>query len=130
MDMLRILVADEDPAVCQTLSRYLGDMGHKVQTEGSPYLLDARMKSFRPDLTFVDLTLADRSGLDIFSGIYERAYPYPLVFISDQRKPEQMRRVRVMDILSVISKPFDYDQIDRLINMIERRLRVRAAVAA
>ena len=128
--MLRLLIADSDPAVCQTLRRYFSDQGHHVQTEENPFLLEPRIASYHPDLTFVDLSLADRSGVDIFSGIHERGFRSPIVFMTDLRNPEHARKVRVMDILSVIVKPFDYDQIDRIVSLIETQRRVRAVAAA
>ena len=64
----RVLVIDDDPAICAVLSRIFEDTGRStIEVETHALLAVAKARGFRPDLLVVDVTMPGLSGLEIAS---------------------------------------------------------------
>src|SRR5262245_37778389 len=61
----RILVADDEPDVCEALSRLLRDMGHEVRTasDGDGALSLAR--EWQPDVVVLDVIMPRVDGFEV-----------------------------------------------------------------
>jgi two-component system cell cycle sensor histidine kinase/response regulator CckA len=76
----RLLVVDDEPRMCQSLTRLLGDRGYTVQaaTGGREALRRLAAQAF--DLVLLDLMLPDLSGQEVLDHI-RREYPGLLVIM-------------------------------------------------
>jgi two-component system, NarL family, invasion response regulator UvrY len=73
---IRVLIADDHPAVCQGLGLLLEPEGILVCAEsGGRAEALARIDACRPDLVLVDLSLGDEDGLVLVEDLRERALP-------------------------------------------------------
>ena len=73
-DSIRVLVIDDEPAICASLSAFLEDYGFRASTaESAEEALDL-MKSNIYDVCIVDLRLPGMSGEDLILQAKER-YP-------------------------------------------------------
>ncbi len=73
---IRIVIADDHPAVCQGLTLLLKPEGITVCAEanGRAEAL-ARVKEYRPDLVLVDLSLGDDNGIALVGDLLRLAVP-------------------------------------------------------
>ncbi|WP_319524357.1 response regulator transcription factor [uncultured Desulfosarcina sp.] len=73
---IRIVIADDHPAVCQGLKLLLEPEGVVVcdQADGRDKALD-QVKAHRPDLVLVDLSLGDDNGIDLVGDLQNLAVP-------------------------------------------------------
>jgi len=78
----RILVVDDDPNICEVLSRVLNDEGHLVRTaeDGAKALKLARQFQF--DVCFLDYKLPGRSGVDLLPELQTARPDMAVVMIS------------------------------------------------
>ncbi|MBU0514396.1 MAG: sigma-54 dependent transcriptional regulator [Proteobacteria bacterium] len=86
--MARILINDDDLAICAVLARILRGMGHDVvqahtAAEG---LAAARGEAF--DLVFLDVRMPDGSGLDVLPEIRQIPAPPEVIIITGDADPD------------------------------------------
>ncbi|WP_075981214.1 sigma-54-dependent transcriptional regulator [Bacillus massilinigeriensis] len=67
--MSSILVVDDETEICHFLQHLLGDKGHIVTLCKSGEEFDFLIKKQEFDLTFLDIRLPDRNGLDILQNL-------------------------------------------------------------
>ena len=77
----RILVVDDDQAICMVVGEALRRSGHKVKTSGTIAERTQLLRSFNPDVLITDVKLPDGDGLDDVAQIIDR-YPDTSVIIS------------------------------------------------
>ncbi len=80
--MFNILIIDDEPTLCQVLSRILREMGHEVVSahDAATGLEAARGEAF--DLVFLDVRLPDGSGLDILPELRQTASQPEVIIIT------------------------------------------------
>lgn len=105
----RLLIADDDPDLLDTLACIFRDEGYAVVSAAS---LDAAIDCVeRETFAFVLTDLFDHSpvGLEQLGALRDAAYPTPVVGMSAWRVPqEEVARAR---LASFITKPFDLDDL-------------------
>ncbi len=69
----KVLVVDDEPEVCQTIARYLGNAGYKIEMACNGLDALCRAFSFRPDVVITDLRMPEMDGFDLI----ERLHVYP-----------------------------------------------------
>ena len=67
----RILVIDDEPAICLSMQMYLEDMGFAVQTAQSGEAALQAVTNGDFDLAIVDLRLGDRAGDDLIQELHQ-----------------------------------------------------------
>jgi two-component system, chemotaxis family, CheB/CheR fusion protein len=65
----RILVVEDDLAVCETLAGLLRGMGHEVEFAISGYAALEVAARFRPEIVILDLGLPDIDGCAVAAGL-------------------------------------------------------------
>ena len=118
---LRVAIADDEPAVRETLTAMLRTLGHQVVFSGSTgrelveHCLDER-----PDLVLTDIQMPDMDGLDAAMVIYERA-PAPVVLLTGFCSPELIERAEENHVLGYLLKPATQAQLEAAIGLAVRR---------
>ena len=101
MASAKILVVDDDPAIRNLISRYLGQQNYEVDTAGDGQSALERFELFNPDLVVLDLNLPDTTGLALCREMQSRTSVFILM----------------------LTKPFDLEELNLRINAILKRQR-------
>jgi two-component system cell cycle response regulator len=120
----RILVADDDPAVLQTLSWILKEHGYDVSSaQGGTAFLE-QLEAHRPDLVLLDVMMPDSDGLKLLEGIKsdDRWRDVPVLMISSMPPEEGTVRTLGLGAADFIRKPF---RVRELLARIQAQLRNR-----
>lgn len=82
--MKKILVVDDDPAVCKMLEEFLSKKGYEVRVETKGKFGLAAAKEFRPDLIFADIAMPDFDGGELIHQLEqdESVKDIPTVFLT------------------------------------------------
>lgn len=80
--MSRILIVDDEPAICWSLKEGLSDQGHTVQTAASVERADKVLESFAPDLIVLDVRLPGQDGLEALPRYRKRFPATPVVVMT------------------------------------------------
>ncbi len=112
--MARFLVVDDDPASVRGLTLLLREDGHEVTgfTKGSE-AVEALM-SGRFDVVLADLEMPVVDGHAVVRTA-RVAHPDACLVAITARPDEQLRELREAGVCVVADKPFDYDEVMRVV---------------
>lgn len=123
----KILVADDDRALLQTLIHILKNEGHEVVAiDRAERLLD-EMESHRPDLLLLDIMMPKVNGLELLERIKRdpRWEHLPVLMISSMPAEEATARSLGLGADDFIAKPF---RVKELLARVNARLHMRRAL--
>jgi CheY-like chemotaxis protein len=108
-----ILVVDDDPGIRLLLMTYLRRRGFQVLDASNGREALERMRSAGPDLVIMDLMMPEVSGWDV---LRERSGdPFlkriPIIVVTANNVREARIDVAAQDVLHILAKPFDLDEL-------------------
>ena len=108
---LRVLVADDDPAIRALVSRVFVRRGYDVSgaTDGADAIQKLDQDAF--DLLVLDLMMPRVDGVGVINHLAARDAPRPAILVMTAAVPDILRRLPRDHVAKVISKPFDLDQL-------------------
>ena len=118
----RVLVVDDEPVVCDVLTRYLEREGFEVDIAADGDDALARFEATHPDLVVLDLMLPRRDGFEVFREIRRRSAS-PVIMLT--ARGEVTDRVVGLETGAddYISKPFSPSEVAARVRAVLRRSR-------
>lgn len=117
-DRIRVLVAEDDPALREMLAEELSDAGYLVTTvENGRDLLsyvkhaDAPPQRLKPDLVVSDIRMPGLSGMDVLESLRDSDWATPVILVTAFGDPETHEEARRLGAAHVFNKPFDIDDL-------------------
>jgi len=103
----RLLVIDDESAICTSLKSILGRIGYVVTTSSDPV---AAVELFRADpqafdLVLTDLTMPRLTGIDVARAVLEARPDLPVLMASGFSASWTPEAVRALGIVDLVSKP-------------------------
>lgn len=77
---IKILIADDNPNIRQTLTDILTEKGYSIETVKDGYELLAYIKERSPNIIILDLVMPTKSGTEVFTSI-KNISPYTRIII-------------------------------------------------
>ena len=108
---LRILIADDEPAILRFLRAALGSQGYVVvEAANGQATLDA-VRQRRADLLVLDLGLPDIDGIDVIRRIREMGVMLPIIVLSSRES--EAAKVAALDLGAddYVTKPFGIEEL-------------------
>jgi two-component system KDP operon response regulator KdpE len=103
--MHRILVVEDDPAICNVLRALFEAQGFRFVGAQSAARADIEARAHKPDLLLVDLGLPDGDGLSVIRRV--RAWsPVPIIVLSARTLEEQKIAALDAGADDYVTKPF------------------------
>jgi two-component system nitrogen regulation response regulator GlnG len=107
----RILVVDDDPAVCLVIEEALKRRGFSVRTTGSIAGRRRLLDEFQPELLISDVILPDGDGLDDIARILEQRPDLRAIILSAQNTLNTAVRATAQGAFEYLPKPFDLNDL-------------------
>src|SRR3954469_19727675 len=101
-----VLVLDDEPAVCQTVSLVLTRAGFDVIGCSDPKSFIALCLDSNPSCVLVDVVLNDLSGLEILMELRNRGFDRPIILVPGRRDVGPAVRAMQRGALYFVEKPF------------------------
>lgn len=104
--MAKILVIDDSIVARMSVKGCIPkDSGHEISEAADGATAISQFRTLHPDITFLDLTMPDRHGLDILEEM-RRDFPEAIVIIlsADTQKQTQEKAAQ-LGVFSIIKKP-------------------------
>src|SRR5499433_3978536 len=102
---MRVLVIDDDQAVCDVFGEFLHEIGHEpVITNSAETALD-RLRVERPDAVLLDVCLPGMSGLDFMKEEAVRKLRVPIVVVSGRATESQAQEAMRAGAFDFMGKP-------------------------
>lgn len=125
--MLKILLAEDDASLNETVSSYLKKEGFLVDSVFNGLEGLNKMYETKYDLVLSDIMMPLCDGYEFARSIREEDLQIPIIFMSARDdKPSKQIGYRI-GIDDYITKPFDLDELVLKINAIARRLKIKAS---
>jgi two-component system phosphate regulon response regulator OmpR len=125
-DPARILVVDDDPALCELLADYLGGNGYSVTTAGDGNAMRRALAHGMPDAIVLDLMLPGDDGLALARELRTHS-EVPILMLS--ARGEEIDRVVGLEVGAddYLAKPFGPRELLARLRALLRRTRPAAA---
>lgn len=115
---VKILVADDEPTICELIKLYLERDGFTVYTATDSVQALAMKEEYRPDLFIFDIMLAKLSGWEICQRIQRSS---PIIFLTANYNQSDMLTVFSLGADDYITKPFSPRELVARVKAILRR---------
>ncbi|MGE4431594.1 MAG: nitrogen regulation protein NR(I) [Sphingobium sp.] len=112
----RILVVDDDTAICVVVSEALRRAGHVVKVGGTIAERSALLEAFQPDILVTDVKLPDGDGLDDLNRILEAWPDMRVIILSAQNTLNTAVRATEKGAFEYLPKPFDLNELTRAVH--------------
>jgi len=119
--MSRILIIDDDKALCRTLQIRLEESGHEVHSVHTATSGIEAYNSFLPEVVFLDLNLPDQYGLGTLKEFQKINLNLPVVIITGQQDMKATIEAMRLGAFDYLRKPFDMDEITLLMEKTKSR---------
>ena len=113
--MGRILLLDDDAAICTVVVAALRREGHDVHAVGSIAAARDALARFTPDLFITDVILPDGNGLDVLPALLAATPDLPVIVLSAQNTLSTAVRATERGAFEYLPKPFDLDELCRAV---------------
>jgi two-component system phosphate regulon response regulator OmpR len=122
-----ILVVDDDPALCELLSDYLGESGYAVATAGDGNAMRRALARGMPDAIVLDLMLPGEDGLALARELRNHS-EVPILMLS--ARGEEIDRVVGLEVGAddYLAKPFSPRELLARLRALLRRARPAAGL--
>ncbi|MGW9135691.1 response regulator transcription factor [Streptomyces sp. NPDC055681] len=122
-----VLVVDDEPAILDTIGRYLRFIGYDVHTAATANEALAQARDLLPDLILLDVMLPDGDGIDVMRRLRADGLPHAVVFLTARDTRADLVKGLTAGGDDYITKPFGLDEVAARISAVLRRTR-RSAV--
>jgi len=94
--MSKILVVEDEAFLLQALSDKLKKAGHEVETAGDGVQGMEKIKSFKPDLVFLDLLMPNKDGYAVLKETHEMDdyKDLPIVILSNFGEEKEIKKAK------------------------------------
>lgn len=117
----RILVVDDDELIGKMLSRSLKNSGYEVRVETVAEEIVGKIKAWLPDIVLLDISLQDRSGIDILREIVEQRIATQVVMLTADDTAETAVTAMKLGAADYLTKPFNIEEVNILLrNILEK----------
>ena len=120
-DMARLLIIDDDQAICRTLDLHFGELGFDVETANNAEEGLAKLLSTPADVVVSDIRMPDRDGLSLLQDIRDRMPELPVIMITAFQDLESTVAAMHGGAVDYVPKPIDLDELE---NAVERAVRI------
>jgi two-component system OmpR family response regulator len=121
----RLLVVDDEPAIVDTVSRFLRFLGYDVRTAATAREALAAARDFLPELILLDVMLPDADGFEVMRRLRQDGLPHAVVFLTARDTRKDLVRGLTAGGDDYITKPFGLDEVAARIQAVLRRTRPR-----
>ncbi len=117
----RLLIIDDDVALCRSLQLQLGAKGYQVAVAGTAAAGMVALGEHGPDLVLLDINLPDADGLLVMVKIVEMSPDVPVVMVTARQDMTATIKAMQLGAFDYIRKPFDVDDVLLVIEKLGQR---------
>ncbi|MCR9254832.1 MAG: response regulator [Alphaproteobacteria bacterium] len=113
----RILIAEDEPYIVESLRFLLGREGHSVESVNDGAAVQARLETYKPDLLILDIMLPEMTGFEVLRRVRESEITKALPVLVLSAKGQESDQQRMADLAAndFVMKPFsNRDLINRV----------------
>jgi two-component system, OmpR family, response regulator len=118
---LRILIVDDDPAICEYMETFLTQDGYEVRTLSDPSSVVDEVKVGGYHLVILDLMMPKLHGIEVLKRIRKVDTDVAIVIFTGYASLETAVESMKLDAIDYIKKPFSIDEFREVIQRVIRK---------
>jgi PAS domain S-box-containing protein len=115
-DSYRILIIDDEPRMCESLSQLLGERGYQVSSANTAKEGIQLLSQAAYDLLLLDIVLPDMNGLEVLEYVHGRYSELLVIVFSGFASIESAVRALKNGAFDYIRKPVEYEELIKRVN--------------
>jgi DNA-binding response OmpR family regulator len=115
--MVRVLIVDDDRAVCNALEEFLGAQGYQVCTALDGPAGIAKVKEIRPHIVLLDIIMPGMDGIEVLKEITKVDPTIGVIMVTGIRDDELGRRALELGAYDYLTKPIDFDYLQTVLKV-------------
>jgi DNA-binding NtrC family response regulator len=119
-NILKILLADDEEIVYQTVSGYLVDLGHYVDKARDPFETLKAMEKKKYDIVILDIRMPGMDGLFLLTKIRQMQPEILVVIITGHGNVDMAVRALKLGAADFLTKPIRLIEIDAVLEKVAR----------
>ncbi len=112
----KILIIDDQPDILEVLTEILEILNHEVVAITSGQSLDKKFQENRFDMVITDYQMPDMTGVDIAKKIKSKYGGTKVYIISGYHQLLSDEKMNEFGISGLLNKPFDIEELKRIVN--------------
>lgn len=124
----KVFLLDDDELIVTMLTRALKGEGYDVRGETGVKDAVKRIISWSPDVVMLDISLPERSGIDILQELKEKDSGIPVVMLTADDTAETAIRAMKLGAADYQTKPFNIEEVKMVIRNILEKERLKKEV--
>lgn len=117
---MKVLIIDDDQALCRSLQIALTLKRHEVRCSFSADAGGIEAQAFSPDIVFLDVNLPDQSGLKTLPRLLEGPCPPTVIIMTGESDNNAAVEAMRRGAFEYLRKPLDMDEIRTIVTRVER----------
>jgi two-component system, OmpR family, response regulator len=118
---VRVLVVDDDPAICEYMETFLAKDGFEVTTETDPTLVEEEVKRGGYHLVVLDLMMPKMDGIELLTRIRRIDSDVAVVIFTGFPSLETAVQSIKLDAIDYLKKPFNPDEFREVLDRVLRK---------
>jgi two-component system OmpR family response regulator len=115
--MERILVVDDEIAICNLLRKFLDLKGYEVYTALDGPAAIAKVKEFRPHIVLLDIMMPGMGGIQVLKKIKKVDPRAGVIMVTGVGDNELGRRALELGAYDYITKPVNFDYLETVLRV-------------
>lgn len=113
-----VLVVDDQLGIRMMLQEVLVHYGYQVDLAQSGAEALAASEQQLSDLVLLDINMPGMSGIETLAGLRRKSPNLPVIMVTGEEDSANWERIEKLGVQGQITKPFDLDELARLINVV------------
>lgn len=122
MEQLKILVVDDESAVCEVFDRFLTPSGYSVQVAHESVEALKTFQNFAPHFVFLDVIIPGENGIQILQKMLAIDKSAQIVMISGMHDLSVAKEAINLGAVDYITKPIEFDKLQAYIEEQSKRV--------
>ncbi|MCA9528514.1 MAG: response regulator [Myxococcales bacterium] len=118
---VKVLVVDDEPAICEFMETFLAKDGFDVRTLSDPSKAVEEVKDGGYHLVVLDLMMPDVGGLEVLEGIRKVDSDVAVVIFTGYASLETAVASMKLDAVDYLKKPFNPDEFREVLDRVMRK---------
>jgi DNA-binding NtrC family response regulator len=114
----KVFLLDDDELIVSMLSRALKKAGYRIRSSTETDGIINHLKSFAPDVVLLDITMPNRSGMDILEEIISNDINTQVVMLTADDTAETAVKAMKLGAADYLTKPFNTDEVKIVLDKI------------
>jgi DNA-binding response OmpR family regulator len=122
---LKVLVVDDEPAICTLMQTFLSQQGYEVHTVDDGARAMHQFHADPPDMVLLDISMPGMSGTEVLEQIRGSGHPCGVIVLSAYGDGETIQSALGKGAYSYIQKPMELSDLAAQLKALRQSLRDR-----